>query len=232
MKFKKPSYKKKIMIVSIVTVLLVGLFLTAYWQRNNLQALFYVLNYSEHERQELISENETMMEHLLENFSEEEISLLSQEAVQMLQEGTLTEEEAVHIMTGKATLKEIKENKSQIKNEETNKNSYETNPNISNLVAKLYVLRAKYVGRLDALVAQGKAELSAGKVKKSELAKKYIGLGTSLEAECDAQIEGILAQIQAELQKSGGDTSLIPRIRAAYNQEKSIKKSSILSQYQ
>lgn len=102
---------------------------------------------------------------------------------------------------------------------------------LQTLIAKLYVLRSTYIGKLDALVAQAKKEYYADKSRKSELEGKYLRLGSSMEKECDAQMETLISQIHAELIRTGGDLGLIDEIRAVYAQEKSAKKAALFAQY-
>ena len=94
-------------------------------------------------------------------------------------------------------------------------------------------MKASYSGQVDGLVSQAKQEYIAGKGKVSKLTigKKYMGMAGALEAQCDGQMEAILAEIKEELKKTGGDLSLVDEIRAAYKSEKSAKKAALLEEY-
>lgn len=102
---------------------------------------------------------------------------------------------------------------------------------LQDLIAKIYVLRSTYIGKLDATIAQAKKEYSADKSRKSELKGKYLRIGSNMEKECDAQMEALISQIHAELVRTGGDLSLIDEIRAVYEQEKSAKKAALIARY-
>ncbi len=223
--------KKTIIILSIIAVLLLSLTAVAVWQWENIQAVYLAVRYDREDIEALEKQNNEIMNSIVEKFSEEGISALPEEAVQMIYEGNLTEEEAVSIITGTATIQQIKENHknpSPTQAPAASGNATTANPNVAALVAKIYMLRGDFVGRLDALVSQGYAEYKAGGSKKA-LASKYLSMGASLESQCDAQMNSILSQIEAELKKSGGDLSLVSQIRSAYRSEKSAKKAAIMS---
>ena len=104
---------------------------------------------------------------------------------------------------------------------------------LQELLARVYLLRSSFTGQIDGLVEQAKAEVIASGNKDNvfALASKFIGMGNSLEAQCDAQMESLLGEISAELQRTGGDTGIVGEIRSAYENEKSIKKAALLDKY-
>lgn len=213
--------KKKTVILIILAVIIAGLGALIYWQWNNIEALKYFATYSEEERQNKLDENEKAISDILDGMSGIDISRLSDEAVKMLQNGELTEEEAIAIITNKTTLDEIKSGKATLSNNSSN---------LETLIAKIYVLRSTYVGKLDSLVSQAYGEYKAGG-DSDAIVDKYIGIASGMEGECDGQIESLLSQIKTELEKTGGDMSLINQIRTTYKNEKSIKKGDLLSKY-
>ena len=213
--------RKKTVILIILAVIIAGLGALIYWQWNNIEALKYFATYSEEERQNKLDENEKAISDILDGMSGIDISRLSDEAVKMLQNGELTEEEAIAIITNKTTLDEIKSGKATLSNDSSN---------LENLIAKIYVLRSTYVGKLDSLVSQAYGEYKAGG-DSDAIVDKYIGIASGMEGECDGQIESLLSQIKTELEKTGGDMSLINQIRTTYKNEKSIKKGDLLSKY-
>ena len=205
--------RKKTVILIILAVIIAGLGALIYWQWNNIEALRYFATYSEEERQNKLDENEKAISDILDGMSGIDISRLSDEAVKMLQNGELTEEEAIAIITNKTTLDEIKSGKATLSNNSSN---------LETLIAKIYVLRSTYVGKLDSLVSQAYGEYKAGG-DSDAIVDKYIGIASGMEGECDGQIESLLSQIKTELEKTGGDMSLINQIRTTYKNEKSIK---------
>ena len=218
--------KKTLITLIILAFFIVGISGICYWQRENLKAVFYAVIYTDDRQKELQKESDRIIKELSEKFAEQGLSELTEEAVKMLNEGTLTEDDAIKIITGEKTLEEIKEDK---KNPEKTSKT-DDNSKIASLVGKMYVLRSTYMGKLNSLVGQAKAEIIAGK-SKSAVASKYIGIAAGLEGQCDAQVESVLSQITEELKKTGGDLSLVSELRSAYRNEKSIKKAALLSQY-
>ena len=94
------------------------------------------------------------------------------------------------------------------------------------------MLRASYTGKIDGLVGQALSDYRAKKGTKSALISRYVSMGYALEGECDAQMEALLSELQTELKRTGEDSSLIGKIRSAYQTEKSLKKASIIEKSQ
>lgn len=103
---------------------------------------------------------------------------------------------------------------------------------VDEIIAQMYVLRSGYMGQLDGLVVQGWREYIRGEISKQGAISKYIGIGNSLEGQCDAQMESLLSELQTELVRIGGDTGLIGQIRQTYQSQKSIKKAEMIAKYQ
>lgn len=104
---------------------------------------------------------------------------------------------------------------------------------LKKLFARVYLLRSNFTGRLNSLIAQAKAEISSPEAEGNALsiANKYYGMGTALEGECDAQMDSLLSQINDELVRTGGDTSVVSQIKTAYQNEKSLTKSALMDKY-
>ena len=104
---------------------------------------------------------------------------------------------------------------------------------LKKLFARVYLLRSNFTGRLNSLIAQAKAEISSPEAegKALSIANKYYGMGTALEGECDAQMDSLLSQINDELVRTGGDTSVVSQIKTAYQNEKSLTKSALMDKY-
>ena len=220
------NFKKRYIFIPLALILIFSISALAYWQWENITALKYMLTNSAEETTQMLKENEKVINNIVEKLSDEGISALPEEAVEMMNNGELTEKDAADIISGKTTIDEVKNKKNNT--DESQANSEPSN--ISNLVAQIYSLRSSFVGKLDSLIAQAKAEWSAGGVNKKDFISKYIGLGTSLEGQCDAQFESIISQIKEELKRTGGDESIISELKKAYKNEKTAKKASILSQ--
>ena len=220
------NFKKRYIFIPLALILIFSISALAYWQWENITALKYMLTNSAEETSQMLKENEKVINNIVEKLSDEGISALPEEAVEMMNNGELTEKDAADIISGKTTIDEVKNKKNNTDESQANSEA----SNISNLVAQIYSLRSSFVGKLDSLIAQAKAEWSAGGVNKKDFISKYIGLGTSLEGQCDAQFESIISQIKEELKRTGGDESIISELKKAYKNEKTAKKASILSQ--
>ena len=220
------KFKKRYIFIPLALILIFSISALAYWQWENITALKYMLTNSAEETSQMLKENEKVINNIIEKLSDEGISALPEEAVEMMNNGELTEKDAADIISGKTTIDEVKNKKNNTDESQANTEA----SNISSLVAQIYSLRSSFVGKLDSLIAQAKAEWSAGGVNKKDFISKYIGLGTSLEGQCDAQFESIISQIKEELKRTGGDESIISELKKAYKNEKTAKKASILSQ--
>ncbi len=225
---KKRNKKWKITLcVFLAFVLLLGGL--AYWQRENIGALIDSQRYSAEERGKKLAEQEEL---LLQAFSEQapgvEIHPLSEEEEKLLREGKLSPDDALQIITGK------KPSISQAEGEKPQQTKQpEESSRLNDLIGQIYVLRSSFVGQLNGLVAQAKQEYinGGGSVSKGTILKRYMGIAGGLEGQCDGQMEALLSQIKAELEKTGGDLSLIGQIRATYQGEKRAKKAEILNQF-
>ncbi len=134
----------------------------------------------------------------------------------------------------KNTIEKIEEDdeKNEEKNAHNNLESQKDNSELERLIAEIYYLKTSFTGKIDSLVEQAKKEVWAnGNSNILGIGKKYIGIATSLESECDKQMETILSQVFDEIKKCDGDTNLVNEIRTAYENEKSLKKAVLLDKY-
>lgn len=113
----------------------------------------------------------------------------------------------------------------------------EYNKKVSDLVAKMYVIKSDFLAKLDEFEARIKAEYSALPKEKQTTATKadivsanmsYI---TGLEAQCDAQVKAVTDELTALMVANGKDTALVDAINTAYKNEKELKKSYYISLY-
>lgn len=219
--------KTKIFLI-ILLVLICGIAALVWWQWNNITAIRLALQYTAEEQAAMEQETDQLIKDISEQFSGVDFSLLPQEGQEMLSRGEISEEDAVAVLTGQTTWETVKNNSG----EATTPTTGEQPSRVDDIIAKIYVLRSSYTGRIDSLVGQALADYRAKKGTKSELMSQYISLGYQLEAECDAKMEALLSELQSELKRTGGDTSLVSRIRSAYQTEKSLKKAAIIEKYQ
>ncbi len=247
---KKKLVLRRVIVLSLTIIFGISAIVVIFKQRNNITALHYALNCSEEDREQLQKDNNELIADIVEKLNKEGVGLLTDDEVSRLKSGDLTEEQVLEIIgersnsannvpnTSEPT--EYESAKSDVENnsndsassesETQSKNTVQSN-NISSLVSQIYSLRSSFSGQVDSLVSQAQADAASGKYTKSELIGKYAGQLSSLEGSCDSQFNSLVSQIESELSKTNGDTSLISELRSAYENEKSIKKASLLSNY-
>ncbi len=207
--------KKKHSVIVLVSLLLViGLCVLTVSQWNNIRALWVNFRYTTEEQQALLRKNEENIQKILDELNLSGITPLSLQQEELLNSGKLTEEDALNLIMGKG--------------------SVENNAKIQQLMARIYLLRSTFVGKLNALEAQAKKEYnqSGGNIDLMDFAQRFLRQGIALEDQCDAQMEQILAEMKEELLQTGHSTDLITKIRATYQSEKSVKKAALLGKYQ
>lgn len=115
--------------------------------------------------------------------------------------------------------------------------STEYDEKIAELVAKMYVLKSKYLGEIEGVVSSMKAEYAAlpkdqqTASAKTNIASGYLGKISALEAQCDAQVNAVVTELRGVLEKSGGDMSLADAIMSAYASEKESTKAYYINKY-
>ena len=102
------------------------------------------------------------------------------------------------------------------------------------LSPKLYVHKATYLAKLGRLEQAAIEEYKARPEKeRTAAAKRKIVLAKAsevleFEKTCDAQVEELLRQLEKTLVAEKEDVSIIKKIQAAYEDEKSLKKAYYL----
>lgn len=237
-KTKKQKKRKKWpwILLSIFLVLVIGVTILVKWQWNNIVALYYASVYTPEQLQQMQIENEAVMQEICDRVSNVDFSRLPEEAQKMLQAGELSEEDAIAILTGQLVWEEFLEGGTLADGgtevTESGGDSSNSPSRVDEIIAKMYVLRSGYMGKLDSLVSQAWSEYKKGGISKQDLINKYLNIGYGLEGECDGQMEALLTALQSELSRTGGDATLINDIRNTYLSQKSIKKAEIIAKYQ
>ena len=129
------------------------------------------------------------------------------------------------------------------KSDETNKEDEPKEPQMSSsdvkiaeLIGKIYVLEAKFTGKLKSLEQWAIDEyMSVHPSKYKEKKKELISVGypklAALEKECDVKVEEILSELAKELKAAGQGTELVEQIRNSYADKKQLSKSHYISEY-
>lgn len=110
-------------------------------------------------------------------------------------------------------------------------------PRVARLVARMYVLKSQYTSSIEGIVNSMIAEYSKlpkeqqTSATKASIASAYMGKINTLEAQCDAQVNNVMAELRGVLQDTGGDMILADEILKAYNSEKEITKAYYVNKY-
>lgn len=114
----------------------------------------------------------------------------------------------------------------------------QVNQKVAELVAKLYVVKARVTSNLDAYIEELRAEYLANKptreervATKPQFAAKAIKVVAKWEKECDTEINSLLSEIETLLKDSGQSLELVNTIRSAYEDEKAAKKAYCINRY-
>lgn len=221
----------------VVVVLLAGAGAGLHF-RNEIQAVRYYVTYTPEEQAELEASNEKNLEALLEqaNLPVELFTDPSHSTEQVAQQLQTVAE--ANSPTGQSQAPgQDNQNAGATAGGSTagpNAPQQTYDAELAAMVGEIYALRSSFVGQLDDLLQQAKAEYAAlspaeREKQKNALASKYISLAGGLESSCDSQMESILSRIQKHLKETGGDPSLVKEIRKVYENEKALKKSYYMS---
>lgn len=203
----------------ILLVLVVILTAVVVWQWDNIQVLFVSVNYSAETIDTMAQDNEQQLNQLLNDLAEGDVRALSDEEIQKLISGELSEEEAIEI------IKDMSGNQPQ------------SHSRIDDIISRMFLLRAEYVNRLTSLENDAKSKAKEIFRKKTSITErlafieKYTGKGLGLEKECDARMKSLVGELESEIKKSGKNASIVSEVRQYYETEKKLKKSQLLSKY-
>ncbi len=113
----------------------------------------------------------------------------------------------------------------------------ESDEKVAELVAKMYVLKSTYTGQIQGIVNSMIADYKAlpadqrNSTAKSNIASGYLGTISTLEAQCDAQVNAVVTELRGVLSESGQDMSLADAIVSAYAAEKESTKAYYINKY-
>lgn len=117
-------------------------------------------------------------------------------------------------------------------------NEAELRARIEEIIAEIYLLRAKYLNEIERVIAQAKLEYIALPREKHNLQGKMqfvtsvlVPRGNALEAECDAAIYKLLTELEGILNQLGESTAIIDEIKKVYAQQKDLKLTELTNEY-
>ena len=233
---------------AVLLLLLVVLGLIGWQFRGYVFAARDALRYSTEEIEVRMQENEARIAKAVEETPGVQVRDLTEDEKQKLQSGEFTEDEVVDLLTGaKPDGAATQPSTEPAASAETAGTGAATakpvaaqtdySQQISEQIARAYVLRSQFTGRLDSLLEQAKAEYHSIPSKalttdrKAELIEKYMGIAGDMEASCDASMNELVANVRQMLRASGQSTGLADEIASTYESEKQLKKSYYMSLY-
>ena len=90
-------------------------------------------------------------------------------------------------------------------------------------------LRIEFQEDLDNLIAQGIKDYGNGGMSNTQLASKYLSVGSELEKSSDDKFNEIVKAMEKELKANGHDTSIVKEIKEYYTSFKDAKKTDIIN---
>ena len=228
--------------VFLAICMALGWLIYANW--NSLEAFLLSRNTTQEDTLLELEKNKQELETFLE--SEEDITVrdLTEEEAKALSEGNLTEEELIGILTGSTPEPAATSKPTKPPAKEPEPIAAQSTPTpdpekrISELIAKLYVQKSTYLGKLDEIEAQVRAEFIADPDKwgtlqdaKKVFLGKYLPTVAGWEKTCDDMVYGVLDEIRSELKKQGKDDSIVETMKMSYLKEKKLKKTYFINRY-
>lgn len=236
--------KKRIWLWVLVIVLLAAAGL-AVWQWKNIRALQLAVSMDADTLEAEMQKNNLALDTILEEYDLPAEISVSNEDLDRLQSGEVTVEELAGQMIGQSTMAEGTNGTTQQSSGPSSSSSSaegaaaaepESAPKdnsaaISRQIASLYVLKASFVSRLDAIVQSADSEFHAlpqsewNQSNKTRIAQSKLSELSALEKECDGKVAEIVTELRRLLRESGRDESVADQAQEIYENEKSLKKA-------
>jgi len=233
----KKGLKITLIVFVVIAVVLGAL---AVWQWSNIKAVFMSFKYSSEEINALVAENEEETDRILKKITTSDMRHLTDEELSRLQSGELSEESALDLIKGCSESDNADGEKSEGKSGKTSDVNYSAKASgskIDDIIARIYLLRAEYVGALAGLESEAASYVRSIPSKEWNVSKKlevvdtFTGRAAALEVQCDARMNSLIRELEAELRRTGGNVGIISEVESVYAAEKELKKSQFLSKY-
>jgi len=220
------TMKKRRILWSVLVFVLLACGALLLWQWNNVQALAYLVSMDDAQLQERNKQNEEQFNEIMEEYN------LNKEDFSPGENQNLTEgSQDVNDMAMPLAGIESEPEEEKVNTIQRPKESIDYTEEIRVQVAKMYVLKSTFVGRLESIVAKAKSEYSAlpAEERTNDAKMKIVQSKSSqiaaLEKECDAEVAEVVSELQRLLKESGQDQTLVDKVKTVYAQEKSLKKA-------
>ena len=226
------------------------------WRFNDeLRAFWISRQYSTGELEEQLGETEQTISSAVDALEDITVRAPTQEEKKALQDGEITQEELIEKLTGgtasptaaaetPAAQDPAAETPAQTAAPESSaapdakESGQQYQKKLSELIAKVYVLREEYTNALAGMEASAKSDYYAlpesqrTASKLAPLVSSYLAKATALEKECDGKMDELIAEMEKLISDNGGDMSLTDTVFDTYVKEKSLKKAWYMSRLQ
>lgn len=219
---------KIILVFFIVIVLCVGSL--AIWQRKNIESILTGITQTEEEITKRRDKNQEELVAEVNTFLDEGLREPTEEEQQQLEDGTIKLPELYSKMFEEKTLeleKKRKDKETQLKKDEI----------VSKYMAQLYAYQGEFEARAEATIRDGANYYEKLKKTKDKATSRtatithFTPIVNGVEAECDAKVETVIANLKKELEAIGAQTDIIGTIRETYAREKQLKLSYYANKY-
>lgn len=216
--------------LGVAAVLAVAGAAAAVWQWNNLNALRYGLTLDQDTLDQRLEENRTVLNEAMDQYDISDHTF-TEEEVSQLTEGTVSAQEAA-----KKLLEQPAQEAPQTEQPEQapQADHAQEEAEIRELIATMYVLRATYVGKLEAVVQSAIDEYTAGEhtsENRTRVVRGKLDELIAMEKECDGEVAAVVSRLRELLKATGQDDSLARQVEETYQEEKSLKKAYYLNEF-
>ncbi len=237
--------KKSKKIVIVILVILICLLAAAgavmyFVGLDNIKAAYYGFKYDDDEISNMLEDNTQKLKDKVAEYSYIVTREPTKEEIEAVESGEIDDEQLSSIIANGVTLEDFRANNYEIippepkpeepSAEEKSAADAECDRKVSQIVSKMYILRSSFTGSLSSLLSQAYAEVKAGG-SKGEVASRYMGMGQTLEAQCDGNVAALMSELTAILTANGRSTELVDSIYATYNSEKQYTKAYYMNLY-
>ncbi len=233
---REVSFLKKILKITgvVFAVLFIVALALAFWQRDNIAAFVDAIRNDPEKIEEKIVQNDKELKNELETYLGQGFRDYTEEEKAQIESGEVSEKEVLAKIIAE---KSENANNDTQKGETTSKNTAKVDAIVNRCVSTLYSMESRYIAGIEDVLARAYAEyVKTAKRDKdtaamSTVGSKYIKEIYALEAQCDGEVEALLAQLKTELEGVGADISIIEKMRSAYKNEKQLKRSYYMKKY-
>ena len=216
--------------LGVVGVLVVAGAAAAAWQWNNLSALRYGLTMDRDTLDQRLEENRTVLNEAMDQYDISDYTF-TEEEVSQLTEGPVSAQEAA-----KKLLEQPAQEAPQTEQPEQppQADHAQEEAEIRELIATMYVLRATYVGKLEAVVQSAIDEYTAGEhtsENRTRVVRGKLDELIAMEKACDGEVAAVVSRLRELLKATGQDDSLARQVEETYKEEKSLKKAYYLNEF-